>query len=42
LAQGRPDLAKSSVDRALAADPNNAEAMLLAARIETARNNCEE
>jgi Tfp pilus assembly protein PilF len=41
LAQGRPDLAQLSAARALAAEPSNVEALLAAARVETARNNRE-
>ena len=41
LAQGRPDLAQLSAARALAADPANIDALLVAARIETSRNNRE-
>jgi tetratricopeptide (TPR) repeat protein len=39
LAQNRADLAASSITRALAADPGNADALLLAARVETTRGN---
>lgn len=39
LTQNRADLAASSVARALAAEPGNADALLLAARVETARGN---
>ena len=39
LAQNRPDLAALSIARALAAEPNNADALQVAARVETARGN---
>lgn len=39
LDQGRPELAMSSVERALAADPRSADALLLAARVEASRGN---
>ncbi len=39
LAQNRPDLASLSITRALAAEPNNAEALQMAARVETVRGN---
>ncbi len=41
LRQDRPDLAALSVERALNADPRNAEALALSARIETMRGNRE-
>lgn len=41
LAQSRSDLALLSINRALSAEPSNSEALLVAARIETARNNRE-
>ena len=37
LSQNRADLAASSIERALAADPANADALLVAARVEQAR-----
>jgi len=37
LDQGRPELAMSSVERALAADPRSADALLLAARVKASR-----
>ncbi|MBL6456440.1 BCSC C-terminal domain-containing protein [Belnapia sp. T6] len=39
LSQDRADLAASSIERALAADPRNANALAVAARIEAARDN---
>lgn len=39
LGQDRSDLAASSIERALAAEPRNTAALALAARIEAARNN---
>jgi len=39
LAQDRPDLAASSIERALAAEPRNTAALAVAARVEAARNN---
>lgn len=39
LDQGRPELAMSSVERALSAEPRNANALILAARIEASRGN---
>jgi cellulose synthase operon protein C len=39
LDEGRPDLASLSVERALSAEPNDVDALLLAARIAAARNN---
>ena len=39
LGQDRADLAASSIERALAAEPRNAAALAVAARIEAARNN---
>ena len=38
LDQGRPDLAALSVQRALAAEPQNADVLLLGVRVEAARN----
>jgi Tfp pilus assembly protein PilF len=39
LSQNRPDLASLSIGRALAAEPTNAEALQMAARVETVRGN---
>jgi uncharacterized protein HemY len=39
LQQDRADLAASSIERALNAEPRNTAALALAARIEAARNN---
>ncbi len=39
LGQDRPELAASSIERALSAEPRNTAALALAARIEAARNN---
>jgi Tfp pilus assembly protein PilF len=39
LDQGRPELAASSVERALAAEPGNADALVLAARVAVSRGN---
>ncbi len=39
LDQGRPELAMSSVERALSAEPSNADALILAARIAVSRGN---
>jgi len=39
LDQGRPELAMSSVERVLSAEPRNADALILAARIEASRGN---
>jgi Tfp pilus assembly protein PilF len=39
LAQDRPDLAAPPIERALAAEPNNAAALAVAARLELARGN---
>jgi tetratricopeptide (TPR) repeat protein len=41
LRQNRPDFAASSIERALAADPRNADALALSVRVEAARGNRE-